>query len=101
MNTQDLNRIQSLLKDERAGVADTLEAHLHRSVEDEHSPVEERVLSDEERLLAKIDLALSRIQEGTYGTCIQCSAAIPMERLLAKPSVSLCLSCQTRKEAGV
>lgn len=100
MNKNDLTHIRSLLEEERAAVADALETHSHRAPDDELSPVDDRIISDEERLLEKIDLALRRIDEGTYGDCIRCSAAIPLERLLAKPSVSLCLSCQNDKEAG-
>ena len=49
-------------------------------------------------LLEKIDLALKRIADGSYGFCLACSDEIPTERMLAKPSVSLCLSCQEEKE---
>jgi DnaK suppressor protein len=57
-----------------------------------------RIAESEDHLLEKIDLALARIDAETYGTCASCGGTIPVERLNAKPSVSLCLSCQTQKE---
>ena len=43
--------------------------------------------------------ALERIDRGIYGLCESCGSAIPEARLEAKPSVSLCLSCQEAHEA--
>lgn len=60
--------------------------------------VHSRLGASEERLLVKIELALRQIAEGVYGRCLQCGTDIPMERLQAKPSVSLCVSCQSAKE---
>ncbi|MFT5467025.1 MAG: DnaK suppressor protein [Verrucomicrobiales bacterium] len=55
---------------------------------------------DDTHLLEKIDLALQRLENGSYEFCANCSSVIPEERLLAKPSVSLCHACQQRKEDG-
>ncbi|HUF64311.1 MAG TPA: TraR/DksA family transcriptional regulator [Verrucomicrobiales bacterium] len=60
--------------------------------------VHSRLGQSEDRLLEKIELALRQISEGDYGRCLQCGADIPLERLQAKPSVSLCVSCQSAKE---
>lgn len=49
--------------------------------------------------LAQIDRALTRIDEGTYGTCARCGAAIPRERLEAVPEAELCVSCKEREES--
>ncbi len=58
-------------------------------------------LAESERNLAlKISHALERIERGTYGLCEGCGLTIPTARLDAKPSVSLCLSCQEKHEAG-
>lgn len=62
--------------------------------------VEHQLSMDDAFLIAKIDLALQRIVEGGYENCLHCGATIPMERLLAKPSVSLCVSCQEKKESN-
>ena len=47
--------------------------------------------------LAKIDSALARIAEGSYGTCMHCGARIPEERLEAVPEAILCIGCQEER----
>gem|GEM_PF-665865 len=56
------------------------------------------ILHSEENLMVKVQNALSRIQSGTYGRCEGCGDEIPLSRLEAKPSVSLCLSCQEKHD---
>lgn len=62
--------------------------------------VENRLSGDYENLLRKIDHALERLDFGTYQTCENCGKEIPLERLEAKPSVSLCVPCQEEKDAA-
>ena len=45
-----------------------------------------------------IDAALSRIDAGTYGMCVECGGSIVLERLRALPSAERCLSCQAELE---
>ena len=52
------------------------------------------------RLLAAIDAALGRIENGTYGTCVNCGAQIPPERLEAMPWATLCIECKRKEERG-
>ena len=52
-------------------------------------------LSERLRLL---DLALARIEEGRYGTCARCGAAIDEKRLANDPAVSFCIDCQALVE---
>lgn len=47
--------------------------------------------------LEKIQKALNRIAQGTYGTCERCSKPIEMERLQAYPEAARCLSCTIKK----
>lgn len=47
---------------------------------------------------AKVEGALRRIEEGTYGTCRRCGKPIPQERLLAMPTAELCVPCQRAVE---
>lgn len=61
--------------------------------------VERRIADDDLNLLRKVQHALERLEEGTYETCETCGALIPLQRLMAKPSVSLCLACQEAKDA--
>ncbi len=50
--------------------------------------------------LAQIDRALARIEDGTYGICVRCGAAIPSARLHAMPEADLCLACKEREESA-
>jgi DnaK suppressor protein len=52
------------------------------------------------RLLAAIDTALARIEDGTYGTCVNCGAQIAPERLEAMPWATLCIDCKRKEERG-
>ena len=53
-----------------------------------------------DNVVAEIDEALARIEDGTYGTCAVCGAAIPEERLDAVPYATLCLDDKRRQEHG-
>ena len=57
------------------------------------------LLEKEEGTLQQIELALSRIDDGTYGTCDGCGAEIPRTRLQAIPYAVRCVDC-ARKEEG-
>ena len=52
------------------------------------------------QVLAAIDSALKRIDEGTYGTCVSCGEQIRYERLEATPWASLCIDCKRKAEGG-
>jgi len=52
------------------------------------------------QVLAAIDAALKRIDEGTYGTCVSCAEQIRYERLEATPWASLCIDCKRKAEGG-
>jgi RNA polymerase-binding protein DksA len=43
--------------------------------------------------LARIDQALTKLDDGTYGTCAQCGNAIAPERLEAMPWAPTCIDC--------
>lgn len=44
-------------------------------------------------VLAEIDAALARIEDGTYGTCTNCGNEIAVARMEAQPWASLCIDC--------
>lgn len=50
-------------------------------------------------LLKKIDLALKKIGEGTYGECESCGESIAPARLMARPVAQLCIDCKTEQES--
>jgi DnaK suppressor protein len=53
-----------------------------------------------EHLLAEIDAALARIDDGTYGICVACGRPIDEERLAAVPYATLCLDDKRALERG-
>ena len=74
-------------------VAETASATLGREID--------YTLGDNaEQVIAEIDAALKRIEDGTYGTCTNCGQEIPVQRLEANPWASLCIDCKRRAEGG-
>jgi len=59
-----------------------------------------RIRDRERKLLAKIDEALQRIDDGTYGRCESCGDPIGIERLKARPVTTLCIACKEVEEAA-
>ena len=57
-----------------------------------------RLRGREQRLLKKIDEAISRIDSGTYGVCESCGGDISIKRLEARPVTTRCIECKTRQE---
>ena len=58
-----------------------------------------RIRDRERKLIAKIDEALQRIADGTYGLCEACDGPIGLERLRARPVTTLCFDCKSDQEA--
>ena len=50
------------------------------------------------RLLYHIDVALERVESGTYGLCQSCNKPIADERLEAVPHARLCIACKSTEE---
>jgi DnaK suppressor protein len=48
--------------------------------------------------LGLIESALERIQDGSYGRCVQCEGAIPKARLNAIPYTPVCIKCAEKQE---
>ena len=57
-----------------------------------------RLRGREQRLLKKIDEALKRIEDGTFGICEECGEKIAVKRLQARPVTTLCIDCKTVQE---
>lgn len=57
-----------------------------------------RIRGRERKLLSKIDEALVRIEEGTFGICEDCDEEIGLKRLEARPVTTLCIDCKTAQE---
>ncbi|MEW6057570.1 MAG: TraR/DksA family transcriptional regulator [Bdellovibrionota bacterium] len=57
-----------------------------------------RLRNREMLLIKKIDEALKRIEEGTFGRCNSCEHDIEIKRLEARPTATLCISCKEDEE---
>lgn len=52
------------------------------------------------RMLREIDRALARIEDGSYGECLECGEPIAAARLEANPTVRYCIDCAEALESG-
>jgi DnaK suppressor protein len=57
-----------------------------------------RLREREQGLLAKIDTALQKIDEGEFGECVTCGEDIGVKRLRARPVAELCIDCKAEQE---
>jgi DnaK suppressor protein len=55
------------------------------------------ILENTRDILAKVEEALVRIEDGTYGICDVCGEAIPVARLEALPYTKLCVTCASAR----
>ncbi|KAF0814493.1 RNA polymerase-binding transcription factor DksA [Andreprevotia sp. IGB-42] len=67
------------------------------SVEEDHA-LELRVRDRERKHLHSIDAALARLQDGSYGWCLETGEPIGLPRLTARPTATLALEAQERHE---
>ena len=57
-----------------------------------------RIRGRERKLMEKVDEALGRIDDGSYGVCAGCGEDIAIKRLEARPVAKFCIDCKTRQE---
>ena len=69
-----------------------------RATQEEEHALELRTRDRERKLLKKIEGALLRIEEGSYGYCEETGDAIGVPRLLARPTATLTIEAQERRE---
>ena len=60
--------------------------------------VEMKAINRQIKLIAKIDQALVRIKDGTYGFCAETGEPIGLKRLMARPVAELCIAAQEKHE---
>jgi DnaK suppressor protein len=113
MEQRDLDRFRTLLmawREELMGRAEGAVTLLTDMAEQSADPLDRasfeegrdyliRIRSRENRLLRKIDEALERIEDGTYGRCDFCEEEIGLGRLEVRPVTTYCIACKTRMEA--
>lgn len=58
------------------------------------------LMEAEEGILGRIEAALERLEDGTYGVCEECGVKIPKKRLNAIPFAAMCVKCASQYEQG-
>ena len=57
-----------------------------------------RIRDRERKLIMKMQEAIKRIEDGTFGICEVCGGPISEKRLMARPVTTLCIDCKTKQE---
>jgi DnaK suppressor protein len=57
-----------------------------------------RLRDRERKLIKKIQQAITRIDEGEFGICVECGDEIGIARLKARPMTTLCINCKSKQE---
>lgn len=84
-----------------SGELSTLDQHPADSATDlSDADREEALLEVVGRQRDQVRAALHRIDEGTYGTCVDCGTTLPDERLEARPEAARCMACQAKSEGA-
>jgi DnaK suppressor protein len=90
----EVDRTVSHMKDEAANFPDPND----RATQEEEFSLELRTRDRERKLIRKIDEALSRIEDGSYGYCLETGEQIGIKRLEARPVATLSIEAQERRE---
>jgi DnaK suppressor protein len=91
---EEVDRTVSHMKDEAANFPDPND----RATQEEEFSLELRTRDRERKLIRKIDEALKRIEDGTYGYCLETGEEIGIKRLEARPVATLSIEAQERRE---
>ncbi len=98
-----LEERQRLLKEAEAALNSLPEEEVYADMGDQaQSDLDKnfllRLKTREQKLLKKIELALEKIENGTYGICEVCGCEIGIKRLEARPVTTMCIDCKTEQE---
>ena len=91
---EEVDRTMSHMKDEAANPPDPND----RATLESEFALELRTRDRERKLIRKIEEALSRIGDGSYGYCVETGEPIGVKRLEARPVATLCIEAQERRE---
>ena len=114
LNKKELKKFQELLEEKRKAVLERARQMLseeNMTLDTNDLPdemdlasseylqsFEFRLRGREKSLLNKLDLALKKIEEGTFGVCEICEEPIGKKRLEARPETTLCIKCKEDQE---
>lgn len=113
INQQQNAQFRSRLRERAAQLRSEIQSTLDRSADESHARIAELARDQEDdsfsnlivdlnfsdidrdaKELRRIDNALTRLNSGTYGDCLDCGQTIPIERLKAEPTAGRCIACQ-------
>ncbi|RAU17219.1 RNA polymerase-binding protein DksA [Nitrincola tibetensis] len=111
MNDDQLDFFKVLLEDLKFQTLEDIEASKNelshppemndegdRAAYEEESSIRLRTLDRDRKLIPKIDAALKRINDKTYGYCLESGEPIGIPRLLTRPTAELCIEIKTLAE---
>ena len=113
MNKKELNRFGKRLAEEKTKIFNHAESLVNQDMTLSPDDLPDEVdlasselnqsmalrLRDRERsLLQKIEKALSKIEDGSFGICESCEEPIEVKRLEARPIATLCIQCKEAEE---
>lgn len=111
MNARQLEFFRTTLERMRDDLLENGQATIHhlqeteatpdeadRATQEEEHVLEQRIRDRERKLIRKIDQALDRIANGTYGYCEASGEPIGLRRLIARPTATLSIEEQERHE---
>lgn len=91
---QEVDRTMLHMKDEAANFPDPND----RATQESEFSLELRTRDRERKLIRKIEEALKRIEDGSYGYCLETGEPIGVKRLEARPVATLSVEAQERRE---
>ena len=91
---KEINSTLQLLQDENQNHPDFMD----RASSETDRAIELRARDRTRKLIVKIDAALRRIEDGTYGYCEETGEPISIKRLEARPIATLSIEAQERRE---
>jgi len=113
VNQKDLKRYKKMLEDSKLSLLESAKKTLVEESNFDTDDLPDEIdlasseyaqsmvfrLRDREKfLLKKIEKALSRIEDGTFGVCERCEEDISPKRLEARPVTTLCIRCKEEQE---
>jgi len=113
MNKKDIKKFRDLLTSERAGLikkanktlteeasldTDELPDEIDQASAEYNQSFTFRLRDREKFYLSKIDKALSKLEDGSFGVCESCEEPISPKRIEARPVTTLCIRCKEEQE---
>lgn len=93
-----VRRAEQTLKEDMTLDADDLPDEMDLASSEYLQAFTFRLRGREKNLLDKIQKALDRIEDGTFGICEECDEPISPKRLEARPETTLCIRCKEEQE---